>query len=247
MWDFITAFLTGAWETVKLLFSMGLSAIKAIWEGIWKAIKSFFVNIWNGISSFVSGIWNGMVSGVSTFVGNIKTTIVNGFTDAINWIKGLPGEAVKWGSDMIDGIVDGIKGAIGKVGDAVKGVADKIKSFLHFSVPDEGPLTDYESWMPDFMSGLASGIKNNKKVLIDKVKDVAGSMAVLMKASTAMPGTAARTTSGNRTSSIVQNVNIDNSYSGGSMETQKNVSRAMKKSSEDATSEMAKALAYSRG
>ena len=247
VWDFITAFLTGAWETVKLLFSMGLSAIKAIWEGIWNAIKSFFVNIWNGISSFVSGIWNGMVSGVSTFVGNIKTTIVNGFTDAINWIKGLPGEAVKWGSDMIDGIVDGIKGAIGKVGDAVKGVADKIKSFLHFSVPDEGPLTDYESWMPDFMSGLASGIKNNKKVLIDKVKDVAGSMAVLMKASTAMPGTAARTTSGNRTSSIVQNVNIDNSYSGGSMETQKNVSRAMKKSSEDATSEMAKALAYSRG
>lgn len=41
------------------------------------------------------------------------------------------------------------------MGDAVKSVADKIKSFLHFSVLDEGPLTDYESWMPDFMKGLA--------------------------------------------------------------------------------------------
>lgn len=25
----------------------------------------------------------------------------------------------------------------------------KIASFLHFSVPDEGPLSDYEKWMPN--------------------------------------------------------------------------------------------------
>ena len=61
------------------------------------------------------------------------------------------------------GIVNGIKSCIGAVGDAVKSVADKIKSFLHFSVPDEGPLTDYESWMPDFMGGLAKGIEKSGK------------------------------------------------------------------------------------
>ena len=40
-------------------------------------------------------------------------------------------------------------------------VAETIKSFLHFSVPDEEPLTEYESWMPDFMSGLAKGIQRD--------------------------------------------------------------------------------------
>ena len=65
------------------------------------------------------------------------------------------------GADII--IVNGIKNCIGKVADAVKGVANKIKSFLHFSVPDEGPLADFESWMPDFMKGLAKGINNSKK------------------------------------------------------------------------------------
>ena len=45
------------------------------------------------------------------------------------------------------GIVNGIKSAVGAVTDAVNGVANKIRSVLHFSVPDEGPLTDYESWM----------------------------------------------------------------------------------------------------
>lgn len=56
-------------------------------------------------------------------------------------------QAFQWGTDFIGGIVNGIKSMIGKVGEAVSPVAYKIRSFLHFSVPDEGPLTDYESWI----------------------------------------------------------------------------------------------------
>ena len=44
---------------------------------------------------------------------------------------------------------------LNKVGDAAKSVANKVKSYLHFSKPDEGPLRDYETWMPDFVEGLA--------------------------------------------------------------------------------------------
>ncbi len=70
---------------------------------------------------------------------------------------------------------------IGKVGDAVKSVADKIKSFLHFSVPDEGPLTDFESWMPDFMKGLAEGINKSKKFVEKAVSGVADAMHIELK------------------------------------------------------------------
>ena len=206
-----------------------------------------------------------MVSGVTGFVGNIKNAIVNGLTAAIDWIKGLPSQALKWGSDIIDGIVNGIKGAIGKVTDAVKGVADKIKSFLHFSVPDKGPLTDYESWMPDFMKGLAKGIDKSKKyvekavggladgisasedTVLDKVKGVASGIKTLMQGATASAATAASSQVNNTTSNMTQNVNINNSYSGGSTETQKNVSKAMNKSAVDATTQMARGLAYARG
>ena len=76
------------------------------------------------------------------------------------------------------GIINGIKSCISKVGDAVKEVADKIKSFLHFSVPDEGPLTDYESWMPDFMGGLAKGIEKSRGLVADAVNGVAEDMVV---------------------------------------------------------------------
>ena len=61
---------------------------------------------------------------------------------------------------QINGIVNGIRSCIGAVANAVTDVANTIRSHLHFSVPDEGPLTDFESWMPDFMSGLAMCIRD---------------------------------------------------------------------------------------
>lgn len=243
----IVNFAAAVWETIKLLFSMGLSAISAVWNSVWGAISSFFMGIWNGIVSFLDGIWNNIVAGVTGAVSTVKTTIVEGLTAAINWIKSLPESAVKWGSDIIDGIVKGIKGAIGKVGDAVKGIAEKITSFLHFSVPDEGPLTDYESWMLDFMQGLAKGIGDNDYLVLDKVRNMAGDIAMLIKSATANVRTAAAGAVNNVRSSVTQNVNIDNTYNGGGVEAQKNVSRAMKKSATDATTEMARALEYARG
>ena len=77
----------------------------------------------------------------------------------INKIKNLPKDMVNWGKDMIQGLINGIKGMIGKVGDAVKGVAKKIKNFLHFSRPDEGPLRQYEEWMPHMVQGLVKTLK----------------------------------------------------------------------------------------
>ena len=59
---------------------------------------------------------------------------------------------------------------------AVKSVASGIASFLHFSVPDEGPLTDFESWMPDFIEGLAKGIDQNRSLIATAVKGVADMM-----------------------------------------------------------------------
>lgn len=247
VWAVIVNFAAAVWETIKLLFSMGLSAISAVWSSVWGAISSFFMGIWNNIVSFLDGIWNNIVAGVVGTISTVKSTIVEGLTAAIDWIKSLPESAVKWGSDIIDGIVKGIKGAIGKVGDAVKGIAEKITSFLHFSVPDEGPLTDYESWMPDFMQGLAKGIGDNDYLVLDKVRNMAGDIAMLIKSATANVRTAAAGAVNNVRSSVTQNVNIDNTYNGGGVEAQKNVSRAMKKSATDATTEMARALEYARG
>lgn len=51
-------------------------------------------------------------------------------------------------------------------------------TLLHFSIPDKGPLTDFESWMPDFMKGLAKGIENSRGLIQKAMEDVSGDMTV---------------------------------------------------------------------
>ena len=74
--------------------------------------------------------------------------------------------------------MNGIRSCIGAVANAVTDVANMIRSHLHFSVPDEGPLTDFESWMPDFMQGLAEGIEKSRVIVKDAVNGVAADLVV---------------------------------------------------------------------
>lgn len=214
----------------------------ALYEN-WDAVVAYGTEIWNGIVD----TFNSVVDGVGTAIGNVYTTIVDGIQAAIDWITALPGQAIQWGSDMINGFINGIKGAIGGVADAAKGVAEKITSFIHFSRPDEGPLRDYETWMPDMINGMAAGIKDNKEKLYSAVKDMAGGMSVLMNASVASPQ-AVRTNSvsSSRSTSVVQNNSFSNSYTGTSGDSSQ-IRKAMNYSAVDASTELARALAISRG
>ena len=88
----------------------------------------------------------------------------------------------------------------------VSGLADRIRSFLHFSAPDEGPLSDYETWMPDFMKGLAGGIEKNRNLVEKAVKDVASDIVLSPKVSGAEYGYAGGTFSGGSMSDLISGI-----------------------------------------
>ena len=187
-----------------------------------------------------------LLEGIKTTIGNVRDAIVTGIQAAIDWIISLPAEALKWGSDIIDGIVSGIQSAVGRVGEAVKGVADKIKSFLGFSEPEDGPLSDFHTYMPDMIDLMASGITSGKKKVKDALEGMTGEMSVIAKANVVSKATgrgATGRTTGGRT--VTQNVNINNQFNGDRAGQQKS-SEAMDKAAGDATGEMARALAFAK-
>lgn len=187
-----------------------------------------------------------LLEGIKATIGNVRDAIVTGIQAAINWITSLPAEALKWGSDIIDGIVSGIQSAVGRVGEAVKGVADKIKSFLGFSEPEDGPLSDFHTYMPDMIDLMASGITSGKKKVKDALEGMTGEMSVIAKANVVSKATgrgATGRTTGGRT--VTQNVNINNQFNGDRAGQQKS-SEAMDKAAGDATGEMARALAFAK-
>lgn len=247
IWNGIVSFISGIWSTITGTISNAINSAYSTIVSVLQAIYNFFSSIFTNIASFVSTTFSNILSGITGTIGNIKDTIVNGINAAVEFIKGLPSQAIQWGADFIGGLKDGIMSGVQGIVDAVKGVGEKIKSFLHFSVPDEGPLTDYESWMPDFMGGLAEGIGDSEDTLLDKVKGVASGISTLMQGATANVSTAASgAVSNTSTTTVTQNNTFNNSYSGSDTQAQQNVSKGMKQSAQDATSYMAKGLAYAR-
>ena len=214
----ISTFLSTAWNGIKTAITTVLNAIKSVVTTVWNGIKTTITNIVNGIKNAVATAWNNiksavsnaanaiknavsnafnaMLNGIKNVCGNIYGAVKSGFDKAINFVKNLASEAFQWGADFIGGIVNGIKSMIGKVGDAVSSVADKIRSFLHFSVPDEGPLTDYEKWMPDFIGGLAKGIEKSRGMIENAMNGVTSDLTITPRVMAASGGYAGAGVSG---------------------------------------------------
>ena len=171
---------------------------------------------------------------------------MNGFRAAIDWITSLPEKAITWGADIIQGIIDGITGGIGKIGDAAKGIADKIKSFLGFSEPEDGPLSDFHTYMPDMIDLMSQGIEKGKRKVAQALESLTGDMSVIAQANIVNPNTLAVAGAGNSVSrTITQNVNINNQFNGDRAGQEKS-SQAMDKAADDSTSEMARAIAFAK-
>ena len=246
LWDFLGGLLTAFLTVVQGVIDLIRGVLTGDWETAWQGIKTIFEGLWMGIVNNFMAIWATLYNWFGNIINAIRDTLVNGFNAVAEFMTSLPGKALQWGRDFMDGLVGGIQEKIGAVTDAVSGVADKIKSFLHFSVPDEGPLTDYESWMPDFMTGLAKGIRANAPRVLDAISALAGDMSAFGDM-TVKPTTAwSAVGGGSRTTNVHQTNNIRNEFHGGDRAAQTEGAKAMGKTAEDTTAQMARALATGR-
>ena len=200
LWEMAKQAASQAWQNLKnavvnAATNLKDSAIQAVtnlkesvsqaWENMksaasqaWQNIKSFVVQTAQNLKQSAVQAFQNLVSGIRNTLSSLGTVVSNGFQSAISFITSLPSKALQWGADFINGIARGIRNAISNVTSAVSDVAGKIRSFLHFSVPDEGPLTEYESWMPDFMQGLAKGIEKSKSIVTDAIAGVSKDMTI---------------------------------------------------------------------
>ncbi|MEG0873043.1 MAG: tape measure protein [Clostridia bacterium] len=195
LWSWVTTELPKIIEGIIVWFQ---ELPGRIWEWLQNAISNFIqwcvqMNITANekISEVISSIivwfqelpgriWEWLQNAINNFIQwcvqmNITANekigeIINSIT---SWFKELPKNMIEWGKDMIKGFIDGIKSGIGKIGEAVSGITDGIRSVLHFSKPDEGPLRDYESWMPDMIDGLTKTLELSSPKLFKASKKLA--------------------------------------------------------------------------
>lgn len=173
----IGAFLSEVIGNVQNWASNMVSRASAAGSNFVSSVVSFISGlpgaVWNWLSSALNNAWN-FASQLAQAGANAASGLVN---NIVGTISSLPGQLYNWGVDMISGIANGIRSAIHKVTSAVSDVAGKIKSFLHFSRPDEGPLAEYETWMPDMVEGLSDSLRKASPELISQTEALASGMS----------------------------------------------------------------------
>lgn len=173
-------FVNDFWDNLKKFVAGVKQDFEKLINDIGNGITNFQTKV-NNIFTDIGNTFINLKNSVANTAKEIGTAVIEGINTAVTFITSLPAKALQWGKDFIQGFIDGIKSMMSAVGNAVSNVANTVKSFLHFSTPDEGPLKDYEQWPKDFMEGFAKGITDNKYKIADAVKGIGTDMKVNVK------------------------------------------------------------------
>lgn len=155
-------------ETATIINDLITDAIN-FWKDLFNKTIEIFGNIWDGIKEKVSGI---------------KDAVVDGISGAVEFLSELPEKALTWGRDLIMSFINGIKEKVGQLTDEIEAVAEDIASFLGFSEPDKGPLSNFHTFAPDMMDLFTKGIRDNIPEVRKAAEDMAAAVAQPVNAST---------------------------------------------------------------
>lgn len=193
-WSSITSFFSGIWQGIQAVFSV----VASVLGGFFSAAVSAIQSAWSGITGFFSGIWSGIQgvfssvtsilggffrsaasavqsawSSVVSFFSNIWNNIKNVFNGALSFFRGI-------GSDIINGLVNGIKAGIGKVLSAARAVVDKVKGVFtgikgFFTGSPSRWAEQVGKWVDE---GLGNGMDGDAsvKAASNMVKDIKSAM-----------------------------------------------------------------------
>lgn len=134
-------------------------------------------SILNDTTKKAADTGSGYASGISNSLGQLQSATNSLASRGFNALKSIANSAWNWGADVINNMVSGINSMAYKIRNAVSGVARTVSSYIHFSEPDIGPLSDFHKWMPDMMGQMAEGIHSNEYKVKDAVSDLSEMMA----------------------------------------------------------------------
>lgn len=154
-------FISGFIGFFKHLFDMlvGHSIIPDLVRGI----ISWIASLPGKVLGLIEGLVSGFVSTIAQLPGKIGSELKTLVSDALGILGNLVGGAISIGKNMIGGLFSAIKngvgGFLGGIKDVAGNIGGAIASFLHFSRPEEGPLSSVDEWMPHFGETLTSGLQ----------------------------------------------------------------------------------------
>lgn len=146
----------------RVIWALLLELTKAN-DKLWQQGFEFLVNLIRGIQAKLGQL--------QTIAESIKLVIKRA-------IDSLISSAFSWGIDMVTGFGNGIMSALGSLKQRASEMANSIRSYLHFSKPDVGPLRDYETWLPDMVKGMVISLDKAMPIMNKELDKFSSDMAM---------------------------------------------------------------------
>lgn len=162
VWPFIQSVITNVMNVIQNVISVVTAAISGDWEGVWTGISNLLQSIWDGMGNIVSA----GIDMISNFISTVPDKILSFFSNA---------GTLLWdaGSQIIGGLLDGIKAAVGGVWDFVSGIGETIASLKGPKEYDMKLLIPNGGWI---MDSLTVGLQLGEKDVIEMISGVAGNI-----------------------------------------------------------------------
>ena len=141
------------------------------WKTGEKSMEDFGAKAFDVIDKFKTD-WKNGVATLKTNITNVGTW----FSDLGTKIADLATKAWEWGSDLVTSFIDGIKDSFSDLESTMESFGEMIYDYIHFSEPDKGALSNFETYAPDMVHSFAKGIHDNAHVVEDEMQDLSSVM-----------------------------------------------------------------------
>lgn len=117
-----------------------------------------------------------MASGISESESQVQSAAFQIPMTGVEAMRPPVDEAYGYGEELATNYADGINAGASAVEAAASNLASIISSYIHFSEPDKGALSNFHTWMPDMMNQMAKGIEDNTYLVENAINRVADSL-----------------------------------------------------------------------
>ncbi len=182
IWDQIKNIFETVMKIIQGIMKLFTSILEGDWEGAWEAIKSIGVTIWNfikrtaenifkllqtalsaiweNIKTKAISIWENIKQGVIDKANAIRESVITTIDAAVQYIKDLPGQAVEWGRNIIQGLIDGIKSNASAVMEVIRGLAGGLVGTILDKLDIGSPSKVFMGIGKNVADGLAIGMES---------------------------------------------------------------------------------------
>jgi phage-related minor tail protein len=176
-WDDLVAFGEKTWNALKAGWAAGMESIEKAFADFGATIAAKMNEIGVGLITKWEELKNGVIAKVSALKSGVSAKWDEIRASTISKLTEIRDQAITWGKNIIQGLIDGIKSKLGAARDAVgavgEGIKNKIKSMFDIHSPSR---VTYEMG-ENITQGLADGISDTAGVAVSAANSLAGQVS----------------------------------------------------------------------